>query len=434
MIEAKIREPDESIPRLAEGIDLIGEYKDSGYEETPYLARRSDGQVIQLSRLLFLVAEATDGERDFDGIAERVSEAFGSHATADNIRFLIEKKLEPLGVMASEADDGAAPQRLDAPLLGLRYRVRLVPERAVGILTTPFLPLFRVPVMVALLATVIALDVWLLFFHGILDPISEVLYQPALVIAFFAVEIAAMAWHECGHATACRYGGAKPGVVGMGIYVIWFVLYSDVTDSYRLDKAGRLRTDFGGLYFDAIFSLMLAGAYFLTGFEPLLVLFLFNQINALDEMSPFLRLDGYYILSDWTGIPDPFRVIRPALVSLIPGREADASVKAMKPWVRVVITAWVLAVVPVLMVSLIVLVLYGPWFIATAWDSLLMQYGDLTAALRDGGTAEIILGLLNVGSLLVPIVGGTLLFSWISARWLSKVRRWRKRKSVEQTS
>ena len=35
-------------PRLAEGVELLGEYKDSGYSQPPSLVRRPDGQVIQM--------------------------------------------------------------------------------------------------------------------------------------------------------------------------------------------------------------------------------------------------------------------------------------------------------------------------------------------------------------------------------------------------
>jgi putative peptide zinc metalloprotease protein len=38
------------IPRLADGVELLGEYKDSGYSQPPSLVRRPDGQVIQMSR------------------------------------------------------------------------------------------------------------------------------------------------------------------------------------------------------------------------------------------------------------------------------------------------------------------------------------------------------------------------------------------------
>src|SRR5947209_20186891 len=61
-------------PRLAEGLELLGEYKDSGFKEPPFLARRADGQVLQLPRLLYLVAASSDGSRSYGQIAEAVTE------------------------------------------------------------------------------------------------------------------------------------------------------------------------------------------------------------------------------------------------------------------------------------------------------------------------------------------------------------------------
>src|SRR4051812_50104360 len=54
---------------LADGVELIGEYEGSGFREPPLLARRADGQMIQLSRLLYLVAAACDGRRDAASVA-----------------------------------------------------------------------------------------------------------------------------------------------------------------------------------------------------------------------------------------------------------------------------------------------------------------------------------------------------------------------------
>jgi hypothetical protein len=51
-------------PRLADGIELIGQYQESGFQEPKYILRRADGQVIQLPRLLYLLAATLDGQRD----------------------------------------------------------------------------------------------------------------------------------------------------------------------------------------------------------------------------------------------------------------------------------------------------------------------------------------------------------------------------------
>ena len=40
------------LPRLADGVELLGAYQDSGYRDPPSLVRRPDGQIIQMSPLL----------------------------------------------------------------------------------------------------------------------------------------------------------------------------------------------------------------------------------------------------------------------------------------------------------------------------------------------------------------------------------------------
>ena len=83
--------------------------------------------------------------------------------------------------------------------------------------------------------------------------------------------VVATAFHEFGHASACRYGGARPGVMGVGFYLVYPAFYCDVTDAYRLNRAGRLRTDLGGVYFNGIFALLAGAVYFATGQEAALL-------------------------------------------------------------------------------------------------------------------------------------------------------------------
>ena len=73
------------IPRLVEGTELIGEYQGSGFQEPIFIVRRVDGQVIQLPRLLYLLAAGLDGKRDLEQhMLRHVSEAFAE----DPVRIL----------------------------------------------------------------------------------------------------------------------------------------------------------------------------------------------------------------------------------------------------------------------------------------------------------------------------------------------------------
>ena len=86
-------------PRLAEGVELLGEYQGSGYSQPPSLVRRADGQVIQMSPLLYQMTCRIDGSRGPAAIAELVSEDLGRSLTADQVRHLITSKLLPLGIV-----------------------------------------------------------------------------------------------------------------------------------------------------------------------------------------------------------------------------------------------------------------------------------------------------------------------------------------------
>src|SRR5256885_6920692 len=147
-------------PRLAHGIDLIGKYEGSGFKEPPYIARRADGQVIQLAPLLYLMAELADGQHTNEEIAAAVSEAIKRGVSADNVRQLADERLRPLGVIAPA--DGSEPELQQAdPPLALTLRASIVPERVVNAVTRIFKPLFFPPVIVLVLAGLVAMDVWL---------------------------------------------------------------------------------------------------------------------------------------------------------------------------------------------------------------------------------------------------------------------------------
>ncbi len=402
-------------PRLAEGIELIGEYEDSGYKEAPYIARRADGQVIQLTYLLHLVASAVNGRRDYHDIGAAVTEQFGRKVSAGNVQFLVEKQLRPLGILAQA--DGTTPEiEKKDPLLALKFRVALVPERAVGAVTTIFKPLFWPPVMLAMLVGIVGLDVWLFFIHGIGAGVRQAVYQPLLLVMFFGAVVLATAFHEIGHASACRYGGAKPGVLGAGIYVVWPVFYCDVTDAYRLSRAGRLRTDLGGVYFNGVFALITSAAYFATGFEPLLLIILLQNFAALQQLMPLLRLDGYYIMSDLTGVPDILTRVRPILRSLIPGRQAGKEVDELKPWVRVVVSAYVLTLIPVLVLAFAFMLISAPRVFATAYDSIGVQYDRMSTAFDDGKGFATAAGLLQLTAITLPCLGMVFTTSRLGSR------------------
>jgi putative peptide zinc metalloprotease protein len=409
--------PEVGAPPIAcAGLELLGQLDGSGFEETPYLVRRPDGQVVQLPGILYALVELIDGRRDAAAIGQALSEKIGKGIDADGVTFLIDEKLRPLGVVGEP--DGSQPDvEKKEDLLGLTVRAKVVPPRLVQALTTVFRPLFWPPVVIAVIAGLVALDAWLVLDHGIAQGIRSILYHPGYLVALFAGVVVATAWHEVGHATACRYGGGRPGALGVGIYVIWPVMFSDVTDAYRLDRGARLRTDLGGVYFNAVFALLTAGAYALTGFEPLIILIMVQSFAIMQQLLPLGRLDGYLVLSDLTGVPDLLTRLGPILRSALPWRETEPEVTDLKPWVRRVATAYVALLVPALLAILTLMVMHAPRVFATAADSAGVQWDKVTAGIGDGGNFMSGMGaLLQLVALLTPCIGAVVTTVRISSR------------------
>ncbi|MFD2092376.1 hypothetical protein [Blastococcus deserti] len=408
------------VHRLMPGTELLGEYRDSAYEEPKFLVQRADGQAMQLPRLLYRVACSLDGRGDGE-IAADLSAELGTVLTAEQVSFLVEERLAPVGLVVPEGSDTDRPgDGTVAPpmpvrndlLLALRYRVGVIPAGVVWRIAGVFQPLFRRPVWSVLLATFVLVDAWIALQGNLLDllvsGVGDMGRRPGLVLAVLGLTVLSGVLHEFGHVGACRYGGGRPGDIGVGLYLVWPAFYSTVTDSYRLDRVGRLRTDLGGLYIDAVFMAGLGLVYLHTGEAWLLIALLGMHVEAAWQLLPSLRLDGYYILADLVGVPDLFSYVRPTLLSLLPGRTPPAAVRELKPRSRRIIVLWVAAVVPTLLFWLAVLLVALPRLLPAAWHALLDYLQVLDRAARDGAIVTTTVGVTELMFLLLPWAGGAM--------------------------
>ena len=91
-----------------------------------------------------------------------------------------------------------------------------------------------------MLAALVAVSWWVLFEKGLASATHEAFDKPGLLLLVVVVTVLSAGFHEFGHAAAARRGGATPGAMGAGIYLVWPAFYTDVTDSYRLGRWGRV--------------------------------------------------------------------------------------------------------------------------------------------------------------------------------------------------
>ena len=172
-----------------------------------------------------------------------------------------------------------------------------------------------------------------------------------------------------------------------------------------------------------VFILGLAAAYALTGAEWLLLVVVVQHAEIAHQLLPVVRLDGYYIVADLTGVPDLFARIGPILRGMVPWRRADDSVHDLKRWVRVAVTAWVVVVVPLLLFQLLVLLVHLPRILGTAWDSLGDQSDRIGDAFSAGDNLGGVVGIVQALALTLPIVAILLMLGQVGARTATGVGR-----------
>ncbi|MDB2562313.1 HlyD family efflux transporter periplasmic adaptor subunit [Sulfurimonas sp.] len=113
-------------------------------------------------------------------------------------------------------------------------------------------------------------------------------------------------FHELGHAyTAKKYGCNVP-TMGVAFLVLFPLLYTDTTDAWKLkSKYERLRIVFAGVKVELYIAMLATFFCSFTENETLKSIFFILATTSwitslLLNISPFLRFDGYYALSDWT--------------------------------------------------------------------------------------------------------------------------------------
>lgn len=369
-------------PSIAPTVELLGELQGTGFTDRQWLIRR-DGRFLQVTELIYRIAEHSIGERTVEEIATAVTASTDWVVTADNVRQLIETKLIPMGLILTAAGtvapraegDGRSP-------LQIGMRVKVLSPRIIDPITSVLRLLYRPAVAVPLLLLIMAVYGWLYLVRGVGDSVRAALYMPGGLLLLMGLAVVSGIFHEFGHAAALRYGGGKVGRMGIGFYLALPTFFTDTTDSYRLGRWARLRTDLGGIYFHLIFGLALIALYLATRQEVLLAVVLVISLDILYQLVPYVRLDGYWALADLTGIPDFFSQMGPFLRSVLPGQRGimASRLPQLKGWVKVAFSLYIIGTVPLLLLLAVVAVWGFPRYLAIGGEALMHQVTLLSLA------------------------------------------------------
>lgn len=261
---------------------------DSAFSETKYLATFKDRHFVVSEPLAQFISIIKKSET-FDDAASEWSALKGKEYSANDVKAIYDVYLLP-AISSSQEKKG--------PFL---WKTEIISKEVVDILQRRFRILFRPVIMAVVLTVTAALEIWFLT-QGQTISVGNVDILSFSVI--LASMLAASFFHEIGHASACCYFGEKAQSIGLGLYLNFPVFYTDVSGIWKLPRKKRMVVNFAGIYFQMIFLLPWFVFYFATGNGIAKFMIYMTNLNFVFTLNPFFKFDGYWIMSDLTGIPN----------------------------------------------------------------------------------------------------------------------------------
>lgn len=191
----------------------------------------------------------------------------------------------------------------------LFFRIHLVrPDRFLSALVAPLNILFRPWFGVAAfafcaLSLLLLLRQWDLFLATVPDFLNSRGALLSLVSVFLAKIL-----HELAHGLAARRYGLRVTSMGIAVLMLWPVLFTNVTQSWKLNNARkRMVIGVAGVVAELLLAALAGFGWLLLDPGPVrdvcFVLAATSWIMSLAvNLNPLMRFDGYYLLSDLLGV------------------------------------------------------------------------------------------------------------------------------------
>jgi len=116
--------------------------------------------------------------------------------------------------------------------------------------------------------------------------------------------------HELGHLAACVRYHASHGGIGVGLYWCVPVFFAEVHGAWLLARQQRAVVDAGGLYLQSVYLALLGATYLVSEAPAVLAAIVCSHYLMLHTLNPVLKYDGYWLLSDLTGVHNLHQSVR----------------------------------------------------------------------------------------------------------------------------
>lgn len=249
------------------------------------------------------LARQFDGTRSVDDAIWAYIECRKPSHDVDWLRRLVVQSLMPRGILIRRDQDArTAATSAQSTKAFLHVKLPIIKASIVAPVARRLSFLFHLPVMWAGFFVFIAIHVYVyaVLFRGSHFEFNRL--AVGSIVLLMLISTLATLCHEFGHASAASHFGCRDMTIGWGLYLIYAVLWTNVSDAWKLPRQQRAIIDLGGVYFESFFLLALIGAYLGTKHPIFLFGFIFVDLSIANTFNPFLRMDGYWLVSDLFGI------------------------------------------------------------------------------------------------------------------------------------
>ena len=210
--------------------------------------------------------------------------------TIEQIRDAIKKYIAPM-----QENKGGGKQFL--------YQKEIMSAQHVDRFSDALKLLFNKYIMVSVIFVALTLDaVFFLTTKDLLTFSNKV--NAYTIIGLLLFMLASSFFHELGHASACKRFGIKHGGIGLGLYLNFHVLYTDVTEVWKLDRSRRCVVNIAGVYFQLMCIIPIIVCFMLTDSDVLHYMIIIMNFGFVMTLNPFFKFDGYWMASDILGVPN----------------------------------------------------------------------------------------------------------------------------------
>lgn len=244
-----------------------------------------------------------DGKTSVEEAIGKFRQQHGEQYSHDWVERLIRQSLLPKGILVYKHQDPARVARSQQPRLAFLYiKLPILKPAVVEPIAHSLAFLFKRSVAVILIACALIAHFYV---YGVLVDENSVDFNAlsaGSILLLMLLSTLGTMFHEFGHASAAAHYNCRRMTIGWGLYLIYTVLWTNVSEAWKLPRGQRAVIDIAGIYFEALFLCLMLLLFLYTGQSIFLFAFIFIDLSIAVNFNPFLRMDGYWLMSDLFGI------------------------------------------------------------------------------------------------------------------------------------